>query len=85
MKRGKKIVEAERTAGAKAHGGRKHCIVEKLRQAHMASALRTSTLHKVLMNIREMDVRLQSAPQSSIQGRQCSGACEVHTPSLSVP
>lgn len=84
MKRGEKIVEAERTAGAKIHGERKHCIVEKLRQAHVASALRTSTLHKVLMDIQEMNVRLQSATQSSIQGGRgdCSGACEVHTPSL---
>lgn len=41
--------------------------------------------HKVLRNTREMDVRLLSAPQSSKQGRQCLGACEVHTPSLSGP
>lgn len=55
VKRGRKTVETERIAGAKAHSGRKHCIVEKLRQAHIPSAPRTSTLHKVLMNIRGAD------------------------------
>lgn len=57
--------EAERTAGAKAHGGRKHCIVEKLRQTHMDNALRTGILHKVLTNIREMDMRLPSAHKAA--------------------
>lgn len=48
---GGRIVEAERMAGAKAHGRRKHCVAERLRQAPLPGAQRASMLHKVLMNI----------------------------------
>lgn len=71
--------EAERTGVAKAHGGRKHCVVEKLRQAHMASALRASILHKVLMNIQEMDVRLPSAHKASYRGDSVREPCRFHS------
>lgn len=77
--------EAERTAGAEAHGRRKHCVVKKLRQAHMANARRTSILHKVLMNIQEMDGRLPSAHKAAYRGDSVREPAKCIHPALSVP
>lgn len=71
VRRGRKIVEPQRIADAKAHGGRKHCVVEKLRQAHTPSAPRTSTLPRALNNSRGDDggsADTGEAARGSLQG-----------------
>lgn len=52
---GKEDCRDRENSRCQAHGGRKHCIVEKLRQAHIPRAPRTSTLHRVLAKTRGDD------------------------------
>lgn len=62
MRRGGKMLEAEGAAGAKACSGRKHHAGEKLRQAHTPRLQRAGVLQEVIMNIRENELKVLSAP-----------------------
>lgn len=71
-------MKVERTAGAKAHGGRKHYTMEKLRHIHVPSAQRASILHKVLVTIRGENAceDAQCPIKQCTQERECWEACK---------
>lgn len=64
------MAEAEGTAGAKAHSGRKLYAVEKLRQAHPPHPQKAGVLYKVLVNIKENEWEGAKCPHKATYVRE---------------